>query len=211
MAAGRAAGSGSDTAGPSFQEAHARLLADKSIQFSLDPHRPEPPPAWLRWLIEALGDIFPLLRLLFWIGVAALAAFLLFQLAKRLAGEKWPWKSAVASDDDDWRPEEGPARTLLAEADRLAAAGRFDEAAHLLLFKSIEEIEARRPKLVRPALTSRDIAGAAVIPDQPRRAFALIVLQVERSLFGGQSLQERDWQQCRTAFEEFALAKAWGS
>ena len=211
MAAGRAAGSGAEAAAAPLREAHGRLLADKSIQFSLDPHRPEPPPEWLRWLFEVLRDSLPVLRVLFWIGVAALAAFLLYQLARRLAGEKWPWKKAVAIAEDDWRPEEGPARTLLAEADRLAAEGLFDEAAHLLLFRSIEEIDARRPKLVRPALTSRDIAGAPAIPDQPRRAFGLIVLQVERSLFGGQSLQERDWQQCRTAFEEFALAKAWGS
>src|SRR3546814_12270255 len=54
----------------------------------------------------------------------------------------------------------------------LAASGHYAEAVHLLLRRSIEEIERRRPHLVRPALTSRDIADSAAIPLDARRVFS---------------------------------------
>jgi hypothetical protein len=98
---------------------------------------------------------------------------------------------------------------LLRDADALAEQGRFDEAARLLLFRSIDEIESRRPRLIRPALTSRDIAGAATIPDGARGAFAAIVSMVERSLFAGRALALPDWRECRAAYEDFAFAGAW--
>ncbi len=210
MASVPVAGSTGEDAARSFDEAHRQLLADKNIQFTMEPFRPEPPPAWLKPLIEAIVEAWPVLRVLFWIGLAALVLYLLYHLAKRLAGERWPWRARGApAQTDDWRPQEGPARALLAEADRLAADGRFDEAAHLLLFRSIDDIDARRPQLVQPALTSRDIASAPDLPEGPRRAFQSIVLLVERSLFGGRRLARPDWEQCRSAYEEFAFAGAW--
>jgi hypothetical protein len=205
-----ASGSADGDARRAFDEAHRQLLTDGNIQFTMEQFRPEPPPAWLKSLIEAIVAAWPVLRVLFWIGLAALALFLLYQLVKRLSGERWPWRRGRAGTGaSEWRPQEGPARALLAEADRLAADGRFDEAAHLLLFRSIEDIEARRPRLVQPALTSRDIASAPDLPDEPRRAFQSIVLLVERSLFGGRPLARPDWERCRSAYEEFAFAGAW--
>ncbi|HEX8442319.1 MAG TPA: hypothetical protein VF631_01595 [Allosphingosinicella sp.] len=210
MASVPVAGSAEEGAPRSFDEAHRQLLADKDIQFTMEPFRPEPPPAWLKSLIETIVEIWPVLRVLFWIGLVALVLYLLYQLAKRLAGERWPWRrSGTLAGTSEWRPQEGPARALLAEADRLAADGRFDEAAHLLLFRSIEDIDARRPQLVQPALTSRDIASAPDLPDEPRRAFQSIVLLVERSLFGGRRLARPDWEQCRANYEAFAFAGAW--
>lgn len=195
---------------PPVDEAHRRLLEDDSIQFTMEPFQPEPAPAWLRWLAEALGEIWPAIRILFWLGVAALGAYLLYQLARRLAGESWPWRRPQAAEAAaEWRPEAGPARALLAEADGLAAADRFDEAARLLLFRSIEDIEARRPQLVRPALTSRDIALAPDLPAGPRQAFQSIVAMVERSLFGGRRLARPDWERCRSAYETFAFSGGW--
>ncbi|HEX8257700.1 MAG TPA: DUF4129 domain-containing protein [Allosphingosinicella sp.] len=198
--------------GSEFAAAHRDLVADESIQFAFSDFKPPEVPAWLKWLGEFLYEIFPLLKILFWAGVAAAVIAILYVVARRLSGSDWPWRRR--RDDEpapatDWRPEEAPARALLGEADALAARGRFSEAAHLLLFRSIEEIDARRPRLVRPALTSRDIAGEPAIPPGPRQAFASIVMTVERSLFGGRPLGEPDWRQCRAAYEEFAFAGAW--
>lgn len=198
--------------GSEFAAAHRELVADESIQFAFPDYKPPEVPAWLRWLGESLADILPLLKILFWIGVAAGVIAIAYVLAQRLSGADWPWRRRRAEEPapaTDWRPEEAPARALLGEADALAAGGRFSEAAHLLLFRSIEEIDARRPRLVRPALTSRDIAGEPAIPAGPRQAFAAIVMMVERSLFGGRPLGEPDWRQCRAAYEEFAFAGAW--
>ena len=51
---------------------------------------------------------------------------------------------------DEWAPEEAGARSWLEEADALAREGRFAEAIHHLLFRSVEDICRRRPALVAP-------------------------------------------------------------
>jgi hypothetical protein len=199
-----------------FAAAHRQLLSDPSIQFQMSPYEPPRPPAWLEPLVDFLRAAFktlssPIARYLLWALLAALAATLLFLLIRYLAGESWPWKKRqkTSESDDAWRPVENVARALLHDADALAAEGRFDEAAHLLLFRSIDDIDMHRPQLVQPALTSRDIAAAADIPASPRESFHAIVMMVEKSLFGGQRLAEADWTQCRSAYERFAFAEAW--
>jgi len=200
--------------GPSdaaFAEAHRQLLADRSIQFQLQPpDPPEPPPAWLEALGRLLAAIWPVLEVVFWVALAAGVLWILYLLAMRLAGREWRWgRRAESGADESWRPDEEPARALLAEADVLAGAGRFSEAARLLLFRSIEDIESRRPQLLRPALTSRDIAELAEIPERPRGAFARIAALVERGLFARIDLGESDWGEARAAYEQFAFAGAW--
>jgi len=143
------------------------------------------------------SDVLTLLYILFrWVEGGGLA------FLKRARKPSLP-------EEDTWRPEEAPARALLAEADALAASGRYAEAAHLLLFRSIEDIDRKRPQVVRPALTSRDIAGASQLPATPRKAFLSIVMTVERSLFAGRPLDRDDWTGCRAAYETFAFAPEW--
>lgn len=194
-----------------FAEAHRRLLADSSIQFELP--APQPPPAPPRWagpLADFIQAVWPVVQVLFWLLVAALVLFLIYALYLHFSGSEWPWRRKPAAPAAaDWRPEEAPARALLSEADALAARGLYSEAAHLLLFRSIEDIDSRRPDLVRPALTSRDIAALPAIPDRPRGAFARIAALVERSLFARRPLAEPDWRDCRAAYEDFAFAEGW--
>jgi hypothetical protein len=193
--------------GDAFAAAHRQLLGDASIQFDLPRLEPppQPPP-------DFSGSV-PLLQAFFWIIVAAIVLGLLYLLARRLSGAEWPWRRRPAPDDEaaepSWRPEAGEARELLGEADALAAEGRFSEAARLLLFRSIGDIDSRRPDLVRPALTSRDIAALEAIPGRPRSAFSAIAMLVERSLFAQRPLAEGDWRDCRAAYEDFAFAEGW--
>jgi hypothetical protein len=63
--------------------------------------------------------------------------------------------------------------------------------------------------LVRPALTSRDIAAASGIPPAARVLFGRIAALVERSLFGGRTVGLADWSSAREAYADFALPKAW--
>jgi hypothetical protein len=190
-----------------FAEAHRRLLADRSIQFDLPRvERPETP----AWLADFVRAIYPVLQVVFWALLAALALYVLYALISWASGRGWPWRRRAAeAEAGSWRPDEAPARQLLGEADQLAARGLYAEAARLLLFRSIEDIDSRRPDLVRPALTSRDIAALADIPGGPRSAFARIAMMVERSLFGQRPLAEGDWRDCRSAYEEFAFAEGW--
>lgn len=196
-----------------FAQAHRELLADSSIQFDLPAFQPPVVPEWLKSVGELLQTLAPFGRVLFWVAVASAALFLIVVIARRITSGRWAWpwghRAAPTETIPDWQPASGPARALLREADALAAAQRYSEAAHLLLYRSIEEIDSRRPDLVQPALTSRDIAGAHLIPDRPRRAFAGIVAMVERSLFGGRPLAEADWSECRAAYEDFAFAERW--
>lgn len=193
-------------------DAHRRLLDDGSIQFEMEPFVRPMPPAWMQWLADLLEGTGPAFVILFWAVVALIVLALLYFIARSF--ERFDFlrrrrKGPQDGAEESWTIAEAPARALLADADSLARDGRFSEAAHLLLFRSIEEIDRRRPALVRPALTSRDIAGAPQLPPGPRTAFQRIVTAVEGSLFGGRSLAEGDWQACRAAYEEFALAREW--
>jgi hypothetical protein len=207
-----AAGASAQPGAADFAEAHRLLLADKSIQFELAPPPTRETPAWLVWLGEQIIALLPLLKLLWWIGLVLAGIFLLYLIAARLLGLTFPWER-WGRREPETQPSlqlpEAPARALLAQADALAAAGQYSEAARHLLFRSIEHIDEHRPDVVRPAYTSRDIAEAAELPPGPRSAFASIAMLVERSLFGRRSLGPQDWIACRSAYERFAFADEW--
>jgi hypothetical protein len=230
ISAAKQAGGAADN----LARAYKNLRQDSSIQFNLTPSPPQPkPPAWLealgRWLRDHIFD--PLGKFLGWIGsflpdapyariilwsvlvVAGLA--LAWAITNRLRFGEWRLKlprlapATVIAPEEDWAPEEAPARSWLQEADALALEGRYAEAVHHLLFRSIEDIATRRPMLVRPALTSREIGASAGIPSRARDLFAAIARLVERSLFGGRPVGEKDWLKARGAYSDFALAGAW--
>ena len=95
---------------------------------------------------------------------------------------------------------------LLDDADRLAAEGRYDEATHLLLKRSVGQIARARPDLLAPSSTAREIADLRALPEAARGSFAVIAERVERSLFALRGLSADDWQAARAAYAEFALA-----
>ena len=212
---------------PQFAEAHRRLLEDGGIQTQfVAPPEPTRPPEWLRALgeliqpvLEAIGKAFAWLfsflpegSVLYYVLIGALIAVGLF--ATYLALQYWledrgRRQQGADGQSDDWQPEQAAARRWLDEAEALAAQGRWSEAVHHLLFRSIADIERRRPDLVRPASTSRDIAAAPTIPGPARGFFATIANAVERSLFGGRDLGEHDWTSARKAYEHFALPDTW--
>ncbi len=143
------------------------------------------------------------------------AAALSWSIYNRIRTGEWrlrlPRLARVADlpDEEEWTPEERGARSWLQEADALARQGRFAEAIHHLLFRSIDDIASRRPALVRPALTSRELAASVGLPARARDLFAAIARLVERSLFGGRPLDEGDWLEARAAYSDFALPAAW--
>jgi hypothetical protein len=217
-----------------FASAHQALKADPAVQFNLTPAPPPPEmPKWLKelgeWLdkvMKPVGRFFdwvgsfmpdaPFARFLLWTVLAVAAATLLALIFMRLRHGQWrlPWGRSqvpeyIAADEEEWAPEAAPVRSWLEEADALAAKGRFAEAIHHLLLRSIEDIARRRPKLVRPALTSRELSASDGIPSAARELFTAIARMVERSLFGGREVGKSDWDQARTAYADFALARAW--
>ena len=194
--------------------AHRDLLAQHALQFRLtDAPKPPQPPAWLKALFEAISKVLgPIAPYLFWTLVALAVLSILVYVAREilnLRGGVKGAKPAVLRDDEVWRPQAVQAQVLLAEADALAAQGLYEEAAHIILLRSIEDIRARKPGAVRPSLTSRDIAVMPGLAPGARDLFAGIAQAVERSLFGGRVLDEAEFRRCRQAYERFAAGAAW--
>ena len=199
-------------AGDAIAKAHAELLRDRGFQFDRADFQPPKTPEWLKWIGEAFQAIAPLLKYVFWIGVALIAALVLYALVREVLRLRMPAakpRTAQAEAAAGWRPDAAAARDLLAAADLLAAEGRYAEAAHLILLRSVEDIERRRPRSVRPALTTREIAGLSALPSAARPAFAKIGAVVERSLFGGAPVEAADYAACRGDYEAFALPAGW--
>lgn len=194
-------------------EAHRRLLTDDSIQFALPTYTQPKPPSWLEPLVEAFRWLAPYMIYIFWGFVIAGAAAVLLLVVMEISGVAWrfPWqKKPVESDpEESWRPDAEVALTLLSEADALAARGDYDEAVHLLLRRSVEDISQRMPHFLRPSLTARDIAGAGMLPEMARAAFAQIALIVEAALFAKRPVGADGWREARDAYERFAFQDAW--
>ncbi|MDO7835937.1 DUF4129 domain-containing protein [Sphingobium sp. HBC34] len=217
--------------------AHRALRAGGDIQFDMVPAPGrQPPPAWLRalgeWLEQVLAPVgrflrwigsfmpdAPYARIFLWTMIAALALLILWIVVDRVRHGVWRlprWRrgrSAVAIEpvEEDWTPAAAPARAWLEEADALAGQGLYAQAVHHLLLRSVEDLSRRRPQVVRPALTSRDLARADGIPSAPRRLFAEIASAVERSLFGGRPIDADEWSRCRLAYADFAQTRSWSA
>jgi hypothetical protein len=202
----------------SFDGAWKDMRADTTIQFTPSP-APKPPEipqwwsdfldwlgGWLSPLVEAFVAAWPILR----VGLLVLlAAGVLTLIWVIVAPYLEQWRGRKAADQESWQPEPDVARALLGEAEALAAAGQFERAVRLLLHRSIADIEKRRPDLLRPSSTAREIERFDKLPDAPRAMFAVIAGQVERGLFAALPIDERGWQAARDAYAGFALTKSW--
>lgn len=194
--------------------AHARLLEDGSLQFDRTGFNPPAPPEWLGWIGDLLRAVEPLLKGVFWVGLALIVGLILYAIVREIlrlrAPPPKPEKPAAAAGAE-WRPDAGVARDLLAEADRLAAGGQYADAVHLLLLRSVSDIERRQPRALRVSLTAREIAALEALPESGRSAFGLIARVVEGSLFGGAPVSAVHFADCRRAYEAFALPEAWSA
>lgn len=148
---------------------------------------------WLQWVLLGLVVVFALLLLVRMIAPG-------FGRGGAKAGK-------AAATEEAWRPDTAASLALLEDADRLAAEGRFDEATHLLLQRSVGHISAARPDWVEPSSTARELAALPALPDAARAAFGVIAARVEASLFALRALERGDWEAARAAYAEFALAR----
>ena len=204
----------SDIGSDDLRTAFRRMKREDGLQFELDTVTrppPDPPPGWIKWIGDALAALFevlaPLVVAIFWMGVGALAMVLLYALALGLVGlrERIGEEGEARQDGpQEYRPSARTVRVLLSDADALAAQGRFAEAVHLLLYRSIQDIEQARPDAVRLSLTSREIARSALLGTHTRTTFAALARMVERSHFGGDAVSADDYAEARGLYERFA-------
>ena len=210
-----------DKGAEAFARHWQELRGDSDLQFTPlpEPKPPEVPEWWqnfVDWLADLLRPVGDVLEgigralgvsgpVFLWIlgGIAAvLIALLIWRFARGMA-----WNRKLKPEPEpEWTPDAGEALTLLEEADRLAAEGRFDEATRLLLKRSVGQIRAARPDLLDPSSTAREIAALEALSQAARHAFGTIAERVERSLFALRSLSADDWNAARAAYADFALA-----
>lgn len=173
-------------------------------------HRPPPPP-WLeafgRWLqalfrpiAQFFGSSWPWVEKGLIVVAVAAALWLVWVLVRPLFRRK----ADLPGVEAPWAPAGEEAMALLRDAERMAAAGDFDGATHLLLRRSVAQLAAARPGLVHPASTAREIADMAQLPPDARAAFATIATRVEASRYALRALAQADWLAARDAYAAFA-------
>jgi hypothetical protein len=162
---------------------------------------------------EKAGHLFkPLAPFMPYIlGLIALAilAFLLSPVVRLMITSRF--QRLFARDtlraDAPWRPTREAVVALLADIDKLAGEGSYDQAVHLLLVRSVADINAFRPDLVRKHYSARDIRSHPLLPEAARPAFTEIVRCVEKSFFAGIPATRIDFDTCRAAYTAFIAAE----
>ena len=196
-----------------FGQAHGDLLKHSDIQFEFPPFKLPPTPDWLKWLVKAIENHGTGIKWTLWIVGGAILLVIVVGLVQQYRHLfRWSKKESPRREwppEQEWRPTIAQARALLAEADALAAQGRYAEAVHRLLLRSIEDIELHRPRVLRRAQTSREIGRLDALPAAARPAFAGIVRAVERSRFAGGAVDAAEFARCRKDYEAFAFAPMW--
>ncbi len=171
-----------------------------------------PDMGWLEDLVRWLGKVFGPAgnfvgnnwTAIAWVLGALVVGLLLFALWRLLAPVRFR-VGGNAADEAEFALDKAQAMQLLADADRLAAEGRYDEATHLLLMRSVGQIAEVRPDLIDPSSTAREISVLTALPVKARDAFGTIAERVERSLFALRRLSADDWHAARAAYADFAL------
>jgi hypothetical protein len=93
----------------------------------------------------------------------------------------------------------GPAP--LADAEALARVGRFAEAVHVLLLRTLQALSKRAE--VPEALTSREVLGTVSLAPPARAALGELVDAVEVTRFGGAPAERADYERCVAAYRAF--------
>lgn len=226
---------GADTASQAAggPQGHALSLADaralihtvnahKDIQTRFG-HTPPPDPhaaEFWRKVFEAIGRFFrgmgelfapiaPVLPYLLYALAIAVVCLLLSPVVRLFLTSRFErlFIRDNLKAEAPWRPTRAAVTALLGDIDALAAQGLYDEAVHLLLVRSVADINAFRPDLVRPHYSARDILIHPLLPEAARPAFRAIVGWVETSYFAGIAVGKAGFDACRQAYVDFVAAE----
>lgn len=164
-------------------------------------------PVHFGWLDPAMGTIVLVVlaaAALFALGAAAFAVVGLLRRRRAAAAPQ-----AAVIEPEPARPEAGAPRRdpALGDADRLADAGDFREALHVLLLVAIAAGARRAASPLPPSATSRELRSLLPLTEALRDRFAALVAAVERSLFGERPVDAGDYAACRARCEEILAGR----
>jgi len=94
------------------------------------------------------------------------------------------------------------------EADELAGQGRYAEAMHALLLRSLAEMRRRLQVSFADSLTSREILRVLDLPERGKTSLADIIGRVELVYFGLHDAGREDYAACRASYEGLTAAVA---
>ncbi|MEZ4401657.1 MAG: DUF4129 domain-containing protein [Kofleriaceae bacterium] len=137
-------------------------------------------------------------------ALAMIAVSLYRQFSNYVADEE-------PADEGPGRPRRDAALAAVIErprddADQLAAEGRYVEAIHVLLLRTLHELASQHLVRVTPASTSRELLAQVNLAAEPRAALADLVTAVEHTWFGDALPGAADYAACRAQFDRFAGA-----
>ncbi len=149
-----------------------------------------------------LGDS-PVVRTLLWLGVGVVAALLVFQILKRVRSRaapapQEPARSAALGT--------APSPALADDAQHLADAGQYAEAAHVLLLRTLEHLARLATHPLPVAWTSREILKQVSMPSDAAPALRTLIEVVECTRFGTDEAARTDWERCQAQFQVFLSA-----
>jgi hypothetical protein len=181
----------------------AKKVLDKDYQKDLPRKRHEAQPERERGgSVVAQGIVWVIAGVL-------LVLLVLFLLREFGTGGKNVVAPTVAAPDDAAAAAAANAAVVerpLDDAEALARAGRFGEAIHVLLLRTLEELVRRLDRPLPRSRTSREILAEVRLPEEAHGALAHLIGAVEVSFFGGDEPGERDYQVCVDRFRVFADA-----
>ncbi len=172
--------------------------ADRNLPPPEPPESPEPPstPNW------SLPDLSYLLLAIAIGGFLLLVIYLLMKRTPLPAASTAtpPTATRVATIAPTSEPVApiGP----IDDAERLAAAGRYGEAIHVILLRFLGELRHSAQVTMSDASTSREILRSGAVPPTMRGGLATVVGAVELCHFGGRNADEKLFRHCAQAYYE---------
>jgi hypothetical protein len=145
-----------------------------------------------------------LASILLWVLLAVAILVLIVWLLRELLG----FSAAAPTPRAPAAEREAALRAVvaqpLADAEALAAAGRYGEAIHVLLLRTLQALVQRDRIDLPPSLTSREVVAHVRLSTDADAALRALVGAVEVSHFGGEVPGATDWERCLGQFHRFA-------
>jgi hypothetical protein len=171
------------------------IAKDPSLQH--EPPTPKAPPATASTSVPIPPEIFLYLLIAVLAVALCLVAYQLYgtyAFGRRVSKKKVDQALQVATQPIA-RPADAPLPDL-DEIERLARAGAYADAIHLMLLRALEALRRRLGTSWAKSLTSREIVRRSELPATDRSALKMLVGAVEISRFGGQSANEQIYRAC---------------
>ena len=150
----------------------------------------------------------PIPPIVIWTVLAGGGLFLLFYISREIVRS---WRQAsqeelFSTTKPSGLPAAASAEAAIEAAEALAREGRFVEAMHVLLLKSLADLHARLGIQLAESLTSREILRRLPLPEAGRAALRDIVARVEWTYFGENPAEAADYATCRDRFDTLMVS-----